>query len=95
MGVSIRFHVPKRFHDRLEGIDPAQLVGSFLMSSERDVLKWQNSKDKDKSSSYTFKNVFEKQKIFIKAWFVIGGVPISLRISRRGQIIGERRTCTE
>ena len=48
--VSIRFHLPKRFQDRFEGCDPAQLVGSFLMAPQHDRKKWQNEKDRDKSS---------------------------------------------
>ena len=49
-GVSIRFHLPKRFQDKFEGCNPNQLVGSFFMSPSHDDAKWRNEKDHDKSS---------------------------------------------
>ena len=36
-GVSIRFHLPKRFQDKFAGLDPSRLVGSILMSPEHDT----------------------------------------------------------
>ena len=49
-GVSIRFHLPKRFQDKFEGCNPEQLIGSFFMSPSHDAAKWRNDKDQDKSS---------------------------------------------
>ena len=49
-GVSIRFHLPKRFQDRFEGMQANRLVGSLILSPDHDKKKWTNEKDAEKSS---------------------------------------------
>ena len=49
-GISIRFHLPKRFQDRFEGMQANRLVGSLILSPDHDKNKWMNQKDAEKSS---------------------------------------------
>ena len=49
--LSIRFHIPNRYQDTLEGlVDCSALVGGLILCPKHDKVKWTNEKDEDKSS---------------------------------------------